>query len=137
MPGKKTVTEVNLYEKHWKEGLAEFNKLKRAVARIRAEAIDNDSEAVSTLKRYLKEYLTSKDEVLSATEIVRKYHEDLTKIDNSPDWWVFGYVATCLDYEIFFAEVEEIGYKRTVRGERPRPNELDGIAVAMQASITW
>jgi len=29
-----------------------------------------------------------------------------------------------LNYKIFMAEVENIGYKRTKRGEKPMPNEL-------------
>jgi len=37
---------------------------------------------------------------------------------------VFGEVAKELNYKIFMAEVENIGYKRTKRGEKPMPNEL-------------
>ena len=39
-------------------------------------------------------------------------------------WWVFGEVAKELNYKIFMAEVENVGYKRTKRGEKPMPNEL-------------
>ena len=40
------------------------------------------------------------------------------------DLTVFGEVAKELKYKIFMAEVENIGYKRTKRGEKPMPNEL-------------
>jgi len=30
-------------------------------------------------------------------------------------WWVFGEVSRELNYEIFMAEVENVGYKRTKR----------------------
>ena len=39
-------------------------------------------------------------------------------------WWVFSEVATNLDYNIFMAETDAIGYKRSKRGERLMPNEL-------------
>jgi type I restriction enzyme M protein len=38
--------------------------------------------------------------------------------------WVFWEVARELSYPIFMAEVEQVGYKRTKRGEKPAPNEL-------------
>jgi type I restriction enzyme M protein len=39
-------------------------------------------------------------------------------------WWVFGEVAKKLDYKIFMAEAENVGYKRTKRREKPMPNDL-------------
>ena len=47
-------------------------------------------------------------------------------------WWVFGEVAKemDIDYDIFMAEAENVGYKRTKRGENPRPNDLFDIEYA-------
>ena len=39
-------------------------------------------------------------------------------------WWVFGEVSKELDYHIFNAEVENIGYKRTKRGIKVQANDL-------------
>lgn len=66
---------------------------------------------------------------------VEKYQDELKelcKYDNDTkdvfgfvnNWWVFGEVAKELNYKIFMAEVENVGYKRTKRGEKPMPNEL-------------
>ena len=44
------------------------------------------------------------------------------KIDK--DWWVFSKVSKKLDYSVFMANVEEVGYKRTTRFEKVRPNDL-------------
>jgi len=67
--------------------------------------------------------------------LIIKYQDELKelcKYDNGTKsvfgfvntWWVFGEVAKELNYKIFMAEVENIGYKRTKRGEKPMPNEL-------------
>jgi len=72
---------------------------------------------------------------ISAKELIEKYQDELTelcKYDNDTKdafgfvntWWVFGEVAKELNYKIFMAEVENVGYKRTKRGEKPMPNEL-------------
>ena len=68
-------------------------------------------------------------------EILNKYYEEimeLSKIEKDTEkefgyansWWVFEEVAKELDYDIFMAEVDKIGYKRTKRGEKVQPNEL-------------
>ena len=52
----------------------------------------------------------------------RKYSEEVSLADH--DWWVFSKVAKKLDYPIFMAHAEEIGYKRGARREEERPNQL-------------
>lgn len=39
-------------------------------------------------------------------------------------WWVFSEVAKALDYNVFVAEAQSIGYKRSKRGEKDAPNDL-------------
>ena len=39
-------------------------------------------------------------------------------------WWVFGEVSNTLNYPIFMAEADNVGYKRTKRGEKLMPNDL-------------
>jgi type I restriction enzyme M protein len=75
------------------------------------------------------------DKKLPPKELIKMYKDELKalcKYDNDTKevfgfvntWWVFGEVARELNYKIFMAEVENIGYKRTKRGEKPMPNEL-------------
>jgi hypothetical protein len=51
-----------------------------------------------------------------------KLEENIKEADL--EWWVFRNVSKKQDYPIFMAHVEEIGYKRGVRKEEKRPNQL-------------
>ena len=83
----------------------------------------------------LKDYIEKDDKKLSSKELIEKYYDELKELciyDNDTKdvfgfvntWWVFSKIAKELDYKIFMSEVENIGYKRTKRGEKPMPNEL-------------
>ena len=87
------------------------------------------------LARMLKNYLTELDDELDANTLIKKYTEELESIctidKDTKDtfgfvntWWVFGEVASKLNYSLFVAEAENIGYKRTKRGEKAMPNDL-------------
>ena len=84
-----------------------------------------------------KDRVEEDDEKLSIGEILKKYKDEIkeiSKVDIDKDlvkyfgevntWWVFGEVAKELDYDIFMADAENIGYKRTKRGEKEMPNDL-------------
>ena len=92
-------------------------------------------EEKTILTRFLKDYIEEDDIKLTSKELVTKYQDeiiDLAKYDKDTQevfgfvntWRVFGEVARALSYPIFMAEVEQVGYKRTKRGEKPAPNEL-------------
>lgn len=121
---KKTRREVEAYEEKWREFSNEYQRLKRRVIKYEKGEIGNEAEAKEALKRYLKHYLEEVDQALLPQEIITKYQDELAEINANQDWWVFGEVSKHFDYEIFMAEAEEIGYKRTKRGEQKRPNEL-------------
>ena len=55
-----------------------------------------------------------------------KYDKETNVFGFYNAWWVFGEVAkeSEIDYAIFMAEAENVGYKRTKRGENPMPNNL-------------
>jgi type I restriction enzyme M protein len=87
------------------------------------------------LIRFLKDYIIEEDKKLTSKEICSKYRveiNELCKYDKDTTdvfgfyntWWVFGEVAKEFDYNIFMAEAENVGYKRTKRGEKPMPNDL-------------
>jgi len=121
---KKTRKEVEAYEGKWREFSNEYQRLKRQVDKYQKGGIDNEKQAKTALMRYLKHYFEEIDKGLSPQEILTKYKEEIAEIHSNQDWWVFGEVAGDFDYDIFMAESEEIGYKRTKRGEQSRPNEL-------------
>jgi type I restriction enzyme M protein len=145
---KKTKEEVLVWDKLWSESSAEYSKIKRKVENIikvfdgKAEKHKlpsikglSEKQEKESLIRMLKNYYNEKDEPLSKNELIIKYREELEELckydkdtiemlGHVNSWWVFGEVAKNLNYDIFMAEVEEIGYKRTKRGVQERPNEL-------------
>ena len=73
--------------------------------------------------------------------MLEKYSEeikDISKFDNDLKGefghvnvrWVFAEVAKDLSYEIFMSQVDNVGYKRTKRGENPMPNDLFDMEIA-------
>lgn len=145
---KKTSAEVEKWNKAWDEASKEYSKLKTRVENLIAvhdgikekkklpsiKVLTADEER-AIICRMLKSYITQKDDSLSADELINKYRSELTdlcSVDKDTvdsfghvnTWWVFGEVAKHFNYDIFMAEVDNIGYKRTKRGEKEMPNEL-------------
>jgi len=134
--------------------------LKKVISRKRGLAdavadkirrISNSTEMVSALQRLLGPLFDDTDTELSPRQLREKYTEEISLADE--DWWVFSRVAKELDYSIFMAHAEEIGYKRGVRREEQRPNDLftetplEGIVIDLEhpstilddlrASVIW
>ena len=131
---KELTTDLNeLLEKEDKEAVDIINK-------------EDLRHIKDNIKRFLKEYITAEDETLNPKELLKKYSEEidsLCKFEKETNvfgfynaWWVFGEVANELDYDIFMAEAENVGYKRTKRGENPMPNDLFDIEYAPQTLNT-
>jgi len=145
---KKTKSEIQEWDKLWSKYSNEWSNLKTRCENLLAVYIDGkdrsklpsiknlkESEEKEILAKILKDYIENEDKKLSAKELIEKYQDELKELciyDNDTKdvfgfvntWWVFGEVAKELNYKIFMAEVENIGYKRTKRGEKPMPNEL-------------
>lgn len=125
-------TRVTDYVKYFVKG-DKLNKkwAKDVVADIEKENFENIK---TNIQRFLKDYLTAEDEALEVKMLLEKFSEEIdsiSKFEKETDvfgfynaWWVFGEVAKELDYDIFMAEAENVGYKRTKRGENPMPNDL-------------
>ena len=151
---KKTKQEIERWDELWAEYSSEWSQLKtRCENLLDVYLAKKDRKKLSSIKdldekqeieilvRMLKDYIEKDDKTLSAKELIEKYKEDLQKLceynNDTKDifgfvntWWVFGEIAKKLNYKIFMAEVENIGYKRTIRGEKPMPNDLYDIEVA-------
>ena len=131
-------TRVTDYVKHF----VNEEKLNKKWAKDVVEDIEkkNDKNILVNTNRFLKDYLTADDATLAPKELLTKYVEEIdsiSKFDKDTQifgyynaWWVFGEVAKELDYDIFMAEAENVGYKRTKRGENPMPNDLYDIEYA-------
>ncbi len=145
---KKTKKEIEEWDKLWNKYSSEWNILKTRCENLmtvyfeekdrkKLPSIKDLSELDETviLIHMLKDYIEEEDKNLNPKELITKYNDELKylcKYDNDTKdvfgfvntWWVFGEVAKELNYKIFMAEVENIGYNRTKRGEKPMPNEL-------------
>lgn len=145
---KKTNAEVEDWNDAWAIASKEYSNLKTRVENLitvhdgqkeknKLPSIKNltAEEELSVIRRMLKSYINEQDEGLSADQLIDKYRTELTelcKIDKDTiatfghvnTWWVFGEVVNTINYDIFMAEAENIGYKRTKRGEKETPNNL-------------
>lgn len=145
---KKTKQEVEAWNSAWEAASRDYSALKTRVENILAvhdgkknkdklPSIKDMSEEEerAALIRLLKNNLAKSDSALSKAEIIIKYREDLEDLCNYDKdtqsifgfvntWWVFGEVAKTLNYQIFMAEAENVGFKRSKRGEKPMPNDL-------------
>ena len=133
---KKTPDEIEAYDRLWKKYTIEFEHLDKKLRKLITsmeepqKSLDpveiNRIQLVNMLKEYIREEFEKGDENLSYDDLKNKYWDFINKtpfrID--PDWWIFSKVSEELDYDIFMANVEEVGYKRTTRWEKERPNDL-------------
>ncbi len=145
---KKTSEEVRAWDAAWSEASKEYSKLrtrvenlvaahdgtkeKKKLPSIKDMSAEDEKAAICCM---LKSYINKKDTSQAAGDLIIKYRaelEELCSIDKDTvdsfghvnTWWVFGEVAKKFNYDIFMAEVDNIGYKRTKRGEKEMPNEL-------------
>ena len=145
---KKTKKEVDKWNDAWAAAEKEYAKLRTRIENLIAvhdgqkekkklPSIKNltAEEERMLVYKMLKNYVSEQDQALSADSLMDKYHselEELCKFDKDTaeifghvnTWWVFGEVVESLNYEVFMAEADNIGYKRTKRGEKEMPNDL-------------
>lgn len=145
---KKTKTEVVQWNRLWEKYSLEYGRLatkcknivdvvihKKSPKRLSSISGLNDNEKKEHIINLIEKIIKAEDYSLNLDDIVIKYQEEimeLCKPDNDcPEIignvnysWVFGKVAQELNYDIFMADVHEIGYKRTTRGIKNRNNEL-------------
>ncbi|MDR1700229.1 MAG: N-6 DNA methylase [Lachnoclostridium sp.] len=145
---KKTKSEIMEWNNAWTKASNQYTYLKTRIENMIAvydgkkekaslPSIKNLTahEEVILLRSMLNCYITKQDDTLCANELIEKYHGELLKLctydKDTKDvfgyvntWWVFGSVASSLDYSVFMAEANNIGYKRTKRGEKTVPNDL-------------
>ncbi|MEI2635743.1 MAG: N-6 DNA methylase [Methylotenera sp.] len=145
---KKTMQEIEQWSEAWKNYSDEWAKLKTRCANLVEVYLDEkdrnklpsikaltEEEEQILLIRLLQNQLEPADKLRPVKELIIKYAEEiaeLCKYDTDTTevfgfvntWWVFSEVAKKFNYKIFMAEVENVGYKRSKRGEKPMPNEL-------------
>ena len=121
---KKTTKEVEEWDNLWSKYKDEYSILNSELKKLlKSGKEQNKDKLMQFLIKILdRENFGSENKKLSFKEIKEKYQDDIKKIDL--EWWIFKNVSKQQDYPIFMAHAEEIGYKRGIRREATRPNEL-------------
>jgi type I restriction enzyme M protein len=123
---KKSKSEVEGFEREWRDRTNQYNALTRRIKNIALSPIETE-EHRNILREYLKHYFDSTDETLSVQEIVARHSEDINEISKNPDWWIFSEVSPKFDYKIYIAHPKALGYHRTKNREFKRENQLFAI----------
>lgn len=145
---KKDKKEIKQFNDLWNKYSADYSKLKTRVKNL--ILIEKNNKEIPSLKsikkmdyeerrdvliKFLKNILVEEDSDLSNSQIINKYQkklDELLKYDKGTveefgyvnTWWVFEAVAKQLNYNIFMAHADNVGYKRTKRGSIVLPNDL-------------
>jgi type I restriction enzyme M protein len=135
---------LNTRIKDYNQYFFEEKELNKKWAKDVVKDIEDNNKAniLKNIKRFLKDYITPEDGELEIKELLIKYRDEISSLSKYEketntfgfynSWWVFGEVTkeSEIDYSIFMAEAENVGYKRTKRGENPMPNDLYDIEYA-------
>ncbi|MDP3013443.1 MAG: N-6 DNA methylase, partial [Candidatus Subteraquimicrobiales bacterium] len=151
---KKTKGEVKKWNELWSKYSNEYQKLKTRAENYTKVYLkgeekkkfpsikdDTDKNIRDNVSRFLKRSLSKEDSSISIKDLLHKHNDELTALCNIDSdtkdifgfvntSWVFGEIAKEISYPIFIAEAENIGYKRSKRGEKTQPNELFDLEIA-------
>jgi type I restriction enzyme M protein len=129
----------NSLRKRAAEKLKDYDEL---IAAQTLEGFDKTArkESADVLARLLRDKLPRNAGSLSLPELIETAYDDIVEASElnyteDPEgqpycnaWWCFSEVTARaeFDYEVFFAEAEQVGYKRTTRHPDgiPQPNDL-------------
>lgn len=121
---KKTEKEVEEWNKLWAKYEKEYKELDFEIKKLlKSDKEQNKDRFIELLIKLLwEENFEVEDKKLSFKELKEKYEESIKEADL--EWWVFKNVSKEQNYPIFMAHAEEIGYKRGIRKEEKKPNQL-------------
>lgn len=121
---KKTTEEVKKWDELWDKSEDEYKEMNEEMKNLlKSEKEQNKEIFIELVIKLLgQENFDDADKKSSFKELKEKYQDSIKEADL--EWWVFKNVSKEQDYPIFMAHAEEIGYKRGVRKEEKRPNQL-------------
>ncbi|MFC1991460.1 restriction endonuclease subunit M [Chloroflexota bacterium] len=151
---KKTASQVAEWDKVWGKNGNEWNRLRTRIQNYIKVFVkggkltqypsikdDDDSLIRSNLSKFLKIEFSPEDSGMSIPNLLKRYKSEIETFSISDNdvsnicgfvntTWVFEKTTKEIDEPIFMAEVDDIGYKRTKRGEKKRPNQLFDLEIA-------
>ncbi|MGA5691358.1 restriction endonuclease subunit M [Cytobacillus pseudoceanisediminis] len=134
---KKKVEELNKEVKSNKD-MEHLNRIEEFVA-FTNSLVTNEKD-INILKSYLKGYFPT--DLSNIKDIIERAYDEVIEVSKQdyPDWmttkakqhqagfvnswWVYGKVVSHFDSDVFYAEADNLGYKRTKKGLQIRPNDL-------------
>lgn len=134
---KKTTKEVKEWGKLYDKKVSEFRKNKYNIEKLinKKELELNETQEqrkekiIQLLEVLFKDNFDKNDISLELDELVEKYKK-LLKEKKLEEWWVFTETSNYIckndpvNSNYFIFHVLYVGFKRTKRGERPKPNQL-------------
>ena len=151
---KKTSEEIKTWDKSWIDASKEYSSLRTKVENLVAVCDRKKEKAklpsikdltkeqeLSVLHRFLKDFITDNDKVSTMEQLIVKYRDEIDSLCNIDKetkdvfgmvntWWVFSAVVEDCALEVDMFEVDNVGYKRTLRGEKETINELYSLEYA-------
>ena len=145
---KKTDVDMKKWGETWEKYANQYGKLKTRIENIKSVYLDGKdrskypsikdltkSDEKNLLLELLNSVIRPDDRNLDLEDILNKYLSninDLCTYDKGMEkelgfvnaWWVFNKVSEELNYEIFMAEADNVGYKRKANSIKPMPNDL-------------
>jgi type I restriction enzyme M protein len=116
---KKTDDEVRDYDRRYAHFEQEYDRLRRDLDKLAGRKTLNAAQFAELLRQFIGQPLPA---AADDPDHLITIHRDAKKLDKQQ--WVFSRVVAELDDTLYMAHVDEIGYKRLVRGEQSRPNQL-------------
>ncbi len=151
---KKTNQEIQTWNSTWEDASQEYGSLHTKVTNLVAvhdhekskaklpsiKSLSKDQER-DVMLRFLKDFVTEKDKGFTSDQLIDIYRDEISmlcKYDKDTadsfgrvnTWWVFGAVAEKISGNVAMFEVDNIGYKRTLRAEKETKNELYSLEYA-------
>jgi type I restriction enzyme M protein len=121
---KKTTKEVQEWNGLWAKYEEQYKGLYAQIKKLQKTAKESDkTKFFELLLNLLGEENIDPGDITKPLKEIRQQYQDSIKEANL-EWWVFRNISKEQDYPIFMAHAEEIGYKRGVRKEEKRPNQL-------------
>lgn len=113
---------IDVFDKTDFEGAMKRKKTLVDLIDERINQFSKKEDTIKKLKKLIQENYDRNDGNLSLNKLKKKYEDDIKQADL--EWWVFSQISKEIDYPIFMAHADEIGYKRGKRKEEERPNQL-------------
>lgn len=124
---KKTVEEVEKFDKEWEKLRSDFRNLRTEI--LKKLDLNEIKELNELLTKLLASIISNEVIKKGPNYLIGNEKETIDNILSNEVWWIFNNISRQFDYKIYMAHADNIGYKRSKkRGELLQPNDLYDIS---------